>query len=83
MENRIFLPRRFWGISLCMFMFLSQLLSQTSYYVSSAGDDGNNGTSRTTAWRTISKVNSVTFASGDAVYFRGSGDRFYGQIAIN
>ncbi|MBN1398737.1 MAG: right-handed parallel beta-helix repeat-containing protein, partial [Bacteroidetes bacterium] len=29
------------------------------------------------------KVNSVTFASGDAVYFRGSGDRFYGQIAIN
>ncbi|MBN1398007.1 MAG: hypothetical protein JXA06_08260, partial [Bacteroidetes bacterium] len=68
-------------VSLNIFTYI--VYGQTSYYVAANGDDGNSGTSRTSAWRTIAKVNSVTFASGDAVYFRGSGDRFYGQIAIN
>ncbi|MBN1396637.1 MAG: right-handed parallel beta-helix repeat-containing protein [Bacteroidetes bacterium] len=53
-----------------------------NYYVSSSGNDANNGTSTSTPWKTISKVNSFTFVSGDAVYLRG-GDTFYGQININ
>ena len=53
-----------------------------SYYVSSAGSDANDGKSTTAPWQTISKVNSVTFISGDAIYFRG-GDSFSGQINVN
>ncbi len=46
------------------------------------GSDGNNGTSTSTPWKTIDKVNSFTFVSGDAIYFRG-GDTFFGQINVN
>jgi parallel beta-helix repeat protein len=53
-----------------------------SYYVSSSGSDANDGKSTTVPWKTISKVNSVTFVSGDAIYFRG-GDSFSGQINVN
>lgn len=36
--------------------------SATVYYVSPSGDDANNGTSQTTAWRTIARVNQSAFS---------------------
>lgn len=53
----------------------------TTYYVSAAGSDGNNGTSTGTPWQTIAKVNSnaSTFLPGDSILFR-SGDKFAGTI---
>lgn len=39
----------------------------TDYYVSPSGDDANAGTSRATAWRTLSKVNRSTFAPSDRI----------------
>jgi hypothetical protein len=42
----------------------------TSYYVSNAGADGNNGTSPATAWRSLAKVNAQTLYAGDTVYLQ-------------
>lgn len=50
------------------------------YYVSPTGSDSNNGTSTSTPWQTIGKVNSHTFVAGDEVSFQG-GQSFSGLIA--
>lgn len=48
--------------------------SAADYYVdSAAGADANNGTSPSTPWQNLSKVNSVMFAAGDNVYFKRGG----------
>ncbi len=46
----------------------------TDYYVDSvAGLDSNNGTTTSTPWKTLAKVNGITFLPGDKVLFkRGS-----------
>lgn len=42
----------------------------TTYYVDSVGgSDSNSGTSPTSPWATLSKVNSTTFAPGDKILF--------------
>jgi len=50
----------------------------TTYYVSPSGNDDNSGTSPSEAWKTIDKVNSVTFSPGDSILFEGS-ETFSGQ----
>ncbi|MDD3920682.1 MAG: hypothetical protein PHO41_05910, partial [Eubacteriales bacterium] len=42
----------------------------TSYYVSSEGNDENDGLSPETPWRTVAKVNTVQLQPGDGVFFR-------------
>ncbi len=43
----------------------------TTYYVDSAnGNDNNNGTSSSTAWRTLGKVNAITFQPGDKILLK-------------
>ncbi|WP_158299629.1 family 16 glycoside hydrolase [Paenibacillus antri] len=45
--------------------------SGTTYYVDPAtGQDGNNGTSPSAAWRTLGKVNSWTFQPGDTILLK-------------
>lgn len=45
----------------------------TAYYVSSSGNDANDGRSPETAWATLKKVNDAHLSRGDGVYFeRGS-----------
>lgn len=44
----------------------------TTYYVSSAGSDSNNGTSTATPWLTMAKVNAATFGPGDTILFQGT-----------
>jgi 3-hydroxyisobutyrate dehydrogenase-like beta-hydroxyacid dehydrogenase len=45
--------------------------SGTKYYVDSvAGDDSAAGTSTTTPWRSIDRVNEVSFQPGDVIHFR-------------
>lgn len=46
-------------------------LAATTYYVSPSGSDSNNGTSPSTPWQTIAKVNSVTLTAGQNVLFNG------------
>lgn len=68
---------------LCFF-FLSLLnASATNYYISANGNDANNGTSTSTPWQTLGKLNSFfsSLKPGDNVYFN-RGDVFYGRILI-
>lgn len=53
----------------------------TTYYVSAAGSDTNDGKSTATPWATVSKVNSASLNPGDSVLFRG-GDTFTGEVYI-
>lgn len=40
------------------------------YYVSANGDDANDGTSPSTPWRTIAKINKTKFLPGDSIFFK-------------
>jgi hypothetical protein len=55
-----------------------------NYYVSSTGNNANNGLTPTTAWQSITKVNSyfASMLAGDSILFR-RGDTFYGAIVVN
>jgi hypothetical protein len=54
----------------------------TTYYVSSsAGNDAQNGTSSSSAWKTLTKVNSMAFQAGDSVLFK-RGDTWTKQRLI-
>lgn len=54
--------------------------SPKTYYIDSrAGNDNNSGTSVNRAWKTLQKVNSQVFKSGDKIYFK-SGGVFTGQL---
>jgi hypothetical protein len=42
-----------------------------TYYVDAvSGNDNNAGTSMSSAWKTVSKVNSRTFGPGDSILFK-------------
>ncbi len=53
----------------------------TTYYVSSTGNDSNNGLSDANAWKTINKVNTITFNPWDKILFKG-GNTFIGTIIV-
>ncbi len=53
-----------------------------SYYVSSTGNDSNDGRSSSSAWLTIGKVNSSSFGAGDNLFFEG-GQTFTGCLTFN
>jgi uncharacterized repeat protein (TIGR02059 family) len=66
-------------VLLCTF---STIASATKYYVSSStGNDGWDGLSAATAWKSISKVNSVSFVPGDVVAFM-KGDEWRETLTI-
>ncbi|MEK6774996.1 MAG: right-handed parallel beta-helix repeat-containing protein [Bdellovibrionota bacterium] len=52
-----------------------------NFYVSANGNDGNSGTSTSSAWKTINKVNSRLYNAGDRILFEG-GVTFSGKIYI-
>jgi hypothetical protein len=65
-----------------LFLLFSHLAYATTYYVDSVGGlDINNGTSNSTPWQTIAKVNSSTFNPGDSILF-DAGDTWREQLTI-
>ena len=54
----------------------------TKYYISPNGNDANNGTSQTNAWKTIEKVNQIEFKPGDEILFE-SGKTFEGNLSFD
>jgi hypothetical protein len=65
----------------------SQSALATTYYVSPSGNDNNNGTSPSTAWASLTRVNSPNTATkaytpGDVVLFQG-GQVFKGCLSFN
>jgi|GEM_PF-1889813 len=70
---------------LAVLFMLPISVSATTYYVdSTGGNDGNNGNSTSTAWSTISKVNSEmgNFKAGDSILFR-RGRTFGGSESLD
>ncbi|MCR8660415.1 LamG-like jellyroll fold domain-containing protein [Paenibacillus endoradicis] len=56
--------------------------SGTTYYISSSeGNDNNNGTSESSPWQSLDKVNSQKFQAGDKVLFK-AGDVWNGSIKL-
>ncbi|MCJ8208994.1 right-handed parallel beta-helix repeat-containing protein [Mucilaginibacter sp. RS28] len=49
------------------------------YYVDSTGSDTNDGLSTLTPWKSIDKVNSITFSPGDQILFK-CGNSWSGQL---
>jgi hypothetical protein len=55
---------------LVILLSISSIASATNYYVSSStGNDGWDGKSESTAWKTIAKVNGAAFLPGDEIHF--------------
>jgi hypothetical protein len=55
--------------------------SAATYYVDAvAGNDANEGTSTTHAWKGLTKVNATVFGPGDKILFK-SGSTWTGQVA--
>jgi hypothetical protein len=48
--------------------------SGQSYFVSPTGDDNADGQTPATAWKTVGKVNAMSFAPGSQVYFQRGGE---------
>lgn len=70
-----------------LFLFLLLVSEKSSvlaldYYVRPSGNDNNTGTSQTSAWQTIEKVNSFNFSSGDRILFEG-GQAFPGSLNLD
>ncbi len=59
-------------------------LSAATYYVSPSGSDSNNGTSQSTPWQTIARVNQLggSLQAGDQVLFQRGG-LYRGKLTIN
>ncbi|HEY0827609.1 MAG TPA: family 16 glycoside hydrolase [Bacilli bacterium] len=57
--------------TLCMIPFSTVSAVGTTYYVDSVGgNDTNSGTSSSSAWKTLGKVNTVTFSPGDVILLK-------------
>ncbi|WP_083928188.1 right-handed parallel beta-helix repeat-containing protein [Spirosoma panaciterrae] len=73
-------------LSICVYLVsvvfcLQSVKAQRTFYVSSAGNDSNNGLSQSAPFQTINKINTLTLQPGDVVLFR-RGDTFRGMLTI-
>ncbi len=74
MRYRAWLPPIAAVAALLSSSLLVRTAQATDYFVDNqAGDDGFDGTTQATAWRTLAKVGSVTLNPGDIVRFRAGG----------
>jgi hypothetical protein len=55
--------------------------AQTSYYIDINGNDSNSGTSPSSPWATIGKVNASIFKAGESILFQG-GQTFNGALGF-
>jgi parallel beta-helix repeat protein len=69
-SRRIFRPGFMVFFLLVLILISPGFAIAEEYYVKLDGNDNLDGRSDATAWRSITKVNSFKFASGDDVYFK-------------
>ena len=63
------------------FVMLVVNCSATNYYISNAGNDGNNGKAPNKSFKTIDRLNKLKLSPGDSLLFK-CGDVFSGQIMV-
>jgi uncharacterized repeat protein (TIGR01451 family) len=70
-------------VSACVSFFFPQPVraANTTYYVSTSGNDANNGLSTGTPFKTIAKINSLNLQQGDRVLFK-CGDVWHGEMLM-
>jgi hypothetical protein len=59
-------------LGVALLFFIAQAFGSTYYVDSVGGSDSNNGTSKSTPWKTISQVNSpgLSYIAGDSILFK-------------
>jgi hypothetical protein len=64
-------------------LFFGIQANATNYYLSASGNDNNSGTSPSSPWQSLDKLNSAfsSFRPGDNIYLN-RGDVFYGSINV-
>ncbi|NQU85302.1 MAG: carbohydrate binding domain-containing protein, partial [Mariniphaga sp.] len=67
------------GLIITAILFAALNVFSTNYYVSNDGNDSNSGTSISSPWKSLGKVNNFNLSPGDAVYFK-KGDSWYGTL---
>jgi parallel beta-helix repeat protein len=68
---------------IAVFLLVFSFSKAETYFIdSNSGNDNNNGTSVSSPWKTISRVNSFTFSPGDIILFK-KGGIWSGTITIN
>lgn len=73
--------KRFLFLMFCMLS--STYLQATNYYISSSeGNDNHSGKTEELPFKTLQKINTLRFKSGDTLFFK-SGDLFRGSLEIN
>lgn len=65
--------------SCVVFTYTAHANSQTYYVDATAGNDSNDGLSPQTAWKSLSKVNTVVFEPGDHILLK-AGERWTGSL---
>jgi hypothetical protein len=73
-RNKIFFAAVFLFFSVQIFA-----LNKTYYLDPAIGNDGNTGLLQSTPWKTLTKINGITFQSGDSILIK-SGSIFTGQL---
>ena len=66
-------------LMLCSFCLTS--FCQSTYYFANNGNDSNGGTSVTSPFKSVAKLNSLNLQPGDKILLHCN-DIFYGQITI-
>ena len=67
---------------LALFFSLNAFSQSISYYVDNAnGNDNNSGRTRNTAWRSLEKLNTITFEAGDQIFLK-RGQTFKGYLHL-
>jgi hypothetical protein len=75
-----------WRLLYCATSFALSPLGQAwgqVYYVSPTGNDNNSGTSPSSPWQSLSKVDSTNFAPGSQVLFQAGGNWYGQQLAAS
>jgi len=62
-------------------LVLSLKVHSAIYYISSSGNDANDGITELSSWQTIDKINSIEFADNDMILFK-RGEVFRGEISL-
>jgi len=67
-------------VQLAVLLFFSSFVSATTYYVNNVdGNDTNNGTSPEQSWKSLKKVNDMTFKPADRILFAAN-SKYTGQL---
>ena len=64
-----------------MLISISIMSMATNYYVSNTGSDTNSGLTQALPWKTVDKLNTITFKAGDKILFQ-RGNTFSGTLTL-